>query len=79
MSIIMDNPSYFARTKEPLTFIEKQLQVAYFIAQIEPHLYLVVILGKDKRKQEAAVKGFVDTIAKQLRNELLFMRLLKPT
>lgn len=75
----MDNPSYFARTKEPFTFAEKHLQVTYFISQLEPQLYLVVILGKDKRKQEAAVKGFVDNLAKQLRNETLFARLLKPT
>ena len=75
----MDNPGYFARTKEPLSFAEKHLQVTYFISQLEPQLYIVVILGKDKRKHELAVKSFVDNIAKQLRNEALFARLLKPT
>jgi hypothetical protein len=79
VSIIMDNPQYFVRTKDPLMFAEKHLQVTYFISQIEPHLYLVVILPKDKRKQEVAVKTFVDNVARQLRNETLFARLLKPT
>ena len=75
----MDNTAYFAQYKEPYVLHDKQLQVIYFISQIEPHMYMVILLSLDKKKHVASVTAFMENLARQLRNQVLLARLVKVT
>ncbi len=80
ISLLQDQSQFFARhPRDALVQRDARLGHVYVLAQMDASLYLVMVLPAERRKHEQAARTFVESLSRQLRNESIFARLVKPT